>query len=277
MSRQHCIEGQVALVTGAARGIGLATAQCLLQRGAIVACADVDTKALEQSVSSLGAGAHSYELDVRDEEAFKRVVEQIESDLGPLGILINNAGIMPILDFMAPENTIDRKMVDINLFGVAIGMRAVLPQMEQRNTGTIVNIASTAGRTGLPRAAMYSATKFAVIGLTEAVRREFDHTQIHVCFVLPTLVDTELIAGTRKPLWPPTVSAMDVAGGVIKAIEERKVDVYVPRVGRLSVILPALMPRRVYERIGRMLGLSNVFIGMDEQKRSSYRERTRSV
>ena len=168
------LRGRVALVTGGARGIGKATTRALLAAGARVAIADIDSQAAEATAEALSADGttRAYGLDVTDRHQFEDVVQEIEAQLGPVDLLVNNAGIMVLGPFLQLDQRLDERQVDINVYGVINGMRTVVPSMVRRGTGHVVNIASSAGRVGVPFAATYSATKFAVIGLTEAVRYE---------------------------------------------------------------------------------------------------------
>jgi len=145
--------------------------------------------------------------------------------------------------------------------------------MAARGRGHIVNIASVAGRMPAPYAAVYSATKYGVIGATESIRYEYAETDIDFSYVMPALVETELISGTGRPRFPPPVQPSDVADAVARALRTGRVEIFVPRFARLSVILPALLPRRLYERIGRAFGIAEMFAEVDDERRASYRER----
>lgn len=263
----------IAVITGGARGIGFAIARQLGSEGYRIVVADVDAAGAEQAAAALGRGAVGRALDVRDHAAFGGLVRSIEADLGPIAVLVNNAGIMPVGALTEQSVEMDKRQIDINVHGVIAGMRAVLPQMRARDRGHIVNIASVAGRIGCANAAVYSATKHAVIGLTEAVRYELDGTAVRVSYVCPALVRTELIAGAPGPRWPPPVAPEDVARAVSRCIRTGRVDVYVPRIARISAILPALLPRRAVEGIGRLLGLDQMFSHVDDTKRAAYRAR----
>jgi len=270
------IANGVAVVTGGARGIGRAIAETLLRERVAVAIVDRDaTAALETAevLTTIGPRVAAYALDVTDLDAFRKVLARIEADLGPIDFLINNAGIMPLGGFLDQDPDTDRKQIDVNLFGVLNGMRAVLPGMASRGRGHIVNIASVAGRIPTPYASVYSASKFAVIGATESVRFEYHDSGVDFSYVMPALVETELIAGTGRPRFPPAAKPSDVADAVLKALRTGKVELFVPRFTRLSVILPALLPRRVYERIGRAFGIAEMFATVDDAQRASYQER----
>lgn len=271
------VMGRIALVTGAGRGIGLATARALLEAGAPVALCDIDEQRVEEAVRELGRigpKARAYPLDVREPRQWEAVLKRVKKDLGPVDVLVNNAGIMPLGGFLKLDPAVDARQIDINVHGVVHGMRAVLPGMVTRGRGHIVNIASAAGKVGMPYAAVYSAAKHAVVGLTEAVRHEFQPHGVQFTYVMPSLVDTELISGAGRVRWPPVARPEDVADAILDALETGRVDVYVPRVARLAAVLPALFPRRVYERIGTLLGLATIFADVDHEARAAYRART---
>lgn len=264
--------GAIAIVTGGGRGIGRAIASSLVREGLTVWIADVDDAFGSDTARAIGASF--IHLDVRDPDAWRAAVDRIRRDDGPVEILVNNAGIMPIGAFLTQDPAADRRQFDINLWGVANGLRAVLPGMIALGRGHVVNVASVAGRVGTPHAAMYSATKHAVIGLTEAVRHEVRSTGVRLSYVLPSLVETELIAGTGRPIWPPVSRPEHVADAVVDALKTGRVEIYVPRAGRLSVLLPALLPRRLTERIGRWLGIDQMFATVDGDRRANYAKRT---
>ncbi len=270
------LKGRNVLITGAARGIGLATARAFAAHGAQVAVADIDLDSAHRAADEVSriAPARAYRIDVRDREAFGELVQRIENGVGPVDVLVNNAGIMPIGPAKDEPDAVSRRQVDINFFGVLYGMQAVLPYMLQRRRGHIVNIASVAGKIGTPYAGVYSGTKHAVIGLTEAIRHEHRDSGVGFSYVMPALVDTELISGTGRPVWPPPLTPEQVARAVVeRAVRKGRVDVYVPRISRLSAVLPAITPRRVYERVGTLFGLVDMFSHVDEGGRGAYRDR----
>jgi len=274
MGRQ--IANRVAIVTGGARGIGRAITERLLDEGVRVALLDRDADTAQTCVEALGRPAsslRSYVADVTRLDAFREVVRSVEADLGPVDILVNNAGIMPLGGFLDQDPEVDRRQIEVNLFGVLNGMRAALPGMASRGRGHIVNIASVAGRMPAPYAAVYSASKYGVVGVTEAIRYEYDGTGVDFSYVMPALVETELISGTGRPRFPPPVQPSDVADAVVRALRTGRVEIFVPRFARLSVILPALLPRRIYERIGRAFGVAEMFAQVDRDGRAAYRER----
>lgn len=272
------ISGQCALVTGAARGIGRAVAEALIGEGVKVALADRDgplVQSAAEALSRTGAPARAFALDVRDAAAFGDAIARIESELAPVDILINNAGIMSLGGFLDQEPTLDERQIDVNLRGTLHGIRAVLPGMLARGRGHVVNIASVAGVVGVPYSAVYVATKHAVVGLTEALHNEYLDTApgLSFSYVLPGIVETELTSGTRRLRYPPPVQPADVAQGVVRALRTGRVDVYVPRFGRMARLLPVLLPRRLLERVGRMFGVDQVFATVDPSARAAYQAR----
>ncbi|MEZ4237197.1 MAG: SDR family NAD(P)-dependent oxidoreductase [Myxococcota bacterium] len=273
------IAGQTALVTGAGRGIGRATAEALLREGAKVALTDRDEDVVQEAAAALqGLGpARAFALDVRDPAAFRQVVEDVGAALAPVDILVNNAGIMSLGGFLEQDPLLDDRQIDVNLRGVLHGVRAALPGMIARGHGHVVNVASVAGVVGVPYSAVYAATKHAVVGLTEALHNELARSDLDLAFsyVLPSIVQTELTAGTRSLRYPPPVKPEDVAQGVVRALRTGRVDVWVPRFGRTARILPALLPRRVQERLGELFGVDRVFDGIDEAARAAYQARIR--
>ena len=198
MAKQpRILVGQVAAVTGAARGIGKATAQAFAREGMKVAVGDLDAELAEQAAAEIGPNAAGFELDVTRRDSFEAFIDAAEERFGPLDVLVNNAGIMPLGRFIDEDEATAVRMVDINLHGVIHGMKIALPRMMARNRGHVVNIASQAGKYGAPGGATYSATKHAVVGLTEAVRGELhiEGSPVELSYVMPFVVKTELGAG----------------------------------------------------------------------------------
>ena len=193
------LAGQTAAITGGARGIGRATAQALTRVGVRVAIGDLDLEAARATAEELGPTAVALSLDVTERESFARFLDDAESQIGPVDVLINNAGIMQIGRFMDEDDLTARRMVNINIHGVILGMKLGLERMVPRGHGHIVNISSQAGKFGAPGGATYSATKHAVVGLTEAVRGELRlmgvQDDVLLSYVMPFVVDTELGGG----------------------------------------------------------------------------------
>jgi 3alpha(or 20beta)-hydroxysteroid dehydrogenase len=186
------LDGKVALVTGGARGMGAAEVRLLHAEGASVVAADVlddDGKAL---ADSLGDRVRYVHLDVTSEEEWQAVVGQTERELGKLDVLVNNAGI---LRFNAIADTpLDefRQVIDVNLIGVFLGMKTVIPAMKRAGGGSIVNISSTEGLGGTVFCGAYTASKFAVRGITKVGAIEYGGDRIRVNSVHPGGIDTPM-------------------------------------------------------------------------------------
>jgi NAD(P)-dependent dehydrogenase (short-subunit alcohol dehydrogenase family) len=191
---QYDLKGRVAAITGGARGIGYAIAERLTQSGARVALWDMDKDRAEQSAKAL-PGAAAIAVDVTDEAAVAKAVAETERRVGPIDILVNSAAITGPNATVA-EYPVDawRKAIDINLTGTFLACRAVVPGMQKRDYGRIVNIASIAGKEGNPNASAYSASKAAVIALTKSLGKELAKTGIRVNCITPAAVKTEMFA-----------------------------------------------------------------------------------
>jgi len=226
---RRSLSGKVVAITGGARGIGKTTAVALVRKGCRVAIGDLDVELAEQTAQSLGGGTIALSLDVTDRESFTSFLYEAERQIGPIDVLINNAGIMPIGRFADEDDPTARRMIDINLHGVIFGTKLAMARMEPRNSGHIVNIASQAGKAGFPGGATYCATKHAVVGLSEAVRAELDGTDIGVSCVMPAVVNTELASGLKEARGVKNLEPEEVADAIVDALETRRFDVWVPR------------------------------------------------
>ena len=188
------LEGQSAIVTGAARGIGEAIARRLATDGAAVMIADIDASEAERAATAIGSGALTAQLDVTAPVSWDAAVRTAVETWGRVDILVNNAGIAgrsaPIWELAFEEW---QQVIDIDLTGVFLGCRAVVPIMAERGYGRVVNIASIAGKEGNPNAVPYSAAKSGVIGLTKAVAKEVATQGVLVNAVAPAVIETPIL------------------------------------------------------------------------------------
>ena len=189
------LQGKIALVTGAGKGIGRAVAIALAQEGVqvgLIARTETDLQILATEIQAMGVKVAFATADVSDIKSVNAAVESIQKELGNIDILINNAGTAKFGKFLELEPEEWENQVKVNLFGVYYVTRAVLPQMIERQTGDIINISSTAGLKGSAMTSAYSASKFAVMGLTDSLMQEVRKHNIRVTALTPSTVVTEL-------------------------------------------------------------------------------------
>jgi len=270
--QRQALSGRVVAITGAARGIGKATATALVRRGARVAIGDLDLPLAERTAAELGGGTIAVALDVTDRASLAAFLDEAERQLGPLDVVINNAGIMPVTPFVEESEDSIRRQVDINLHGVIAGSQMAIERLRPRGSGHIVNIASQAGKGGIPGIATYSATKHGVVGLSEAIRAELRGTGVEVSCVMPTVVNTELTAGVGQRM-VRAVEPEDVANEIVDALEAPRFDVWVPRANGALFKLVALLPRGAREALARFLKLDKLMTEVDRSARHAYEDR----
>jgi NADP-dependent 3-hydroxy acid dehydrogenase YdfG len=262
------LSGQVAAITGGGRGIGRATAEALLAQGMMVAIGDLDLPTAEQTASELSSRGmiKAYPLNVTEPESHETFIDAVERDLGPIDVYINNAGIMPVGRYLEQDPSSDRRQIEINVFGVLHGMRAILPRFQQRYSGHLVNIASMAGKGGFPGVAVYCGTKHFVVGVSEAVHLELKDTPIEVTCVMPSFVNTELVSGLGSARGVKNAEPTDVAGEIVAALQVPRFDVFVPRaVGRINRVM-SVMPRRAREGIAHALKADTVMLDVSPER-----------
>jgi NAD(P)-dependent dehydrogenase (short-subunit alcohol dehydrogenase family) len=269
---RRSLSGKVVAITGGARGIGRATAAALVRKGCRVAIGDLDLPLAEKAAAELGGGTIAAELDVTDRDSFAAFIGEVERQLGPLDVLVNNAGIMPVTPFAAESVDSIRRQIEINLLGVIAGMQLAIERMQPRGSGHIVNLASQAGKAGIPGIATYSGTKHAVVGVSEAVRQELRGTGIEISCVMPTIVNTELTEGVSSR-WVKAVDAGDVAGEIVDALEAPRFDVFVPRANGVMFKTVSMLPRAAREWFGRAMGVDRLMTEVDHGSRRTYEER----
>jgi 3-oxoacyl-[acyl-carrier protein] reductase len=187
--------GKVALVTGAGKGIGKAIALALAREGVnvgLLARTEKDLATVAEELNGLGVKSSYAMADISDRLAVEAAVRKVQGELGDIDILVNNAGTGTFGKFLELEPEVWENMIKVNLFGVYYATRAVLPKMIERKTGDIINISSTAGKSGSALTSSYSASKFAVFGLSESLMQEVRKHNIRVTALAPSTVVTEL-------------------------------------------------------------------------------------
>ncbi|MDQ4140044.1 MAG: 3-ketoacyl-ACP reductase [Bacteroidota bacterium] len=189
------LKGKIALVTGAGKGIGRAIAIALAKEGVhvgLLARSSSQLQSTANAIQGLGVKTSVVTADIANIEAVNAAAAQIKKVLGPIDILINNAGTATFGKFLELEPAEWEKIIRVNLLGVYYMTRAVLPDMIERQTGDIINVSSTAGQRGAALTSAYSASKFAVMGLTESLMQEVRKHNIRVSALNPSTVATEL-------------------------------------------------------------------------------------
>jgi NAD(P)-dependent dehydrogenase (short-subunit alcohol dehydrogenase family) len=190
------LQGKSAVITGAARGIGFATAQRLLASGARVSLWDFDAPALVAAEKQLGDpdNVHAIEVDITDEPSVAAATAVTRERLGGIDLLVNNAGIAGVNKKLWECSPAEwRAVMELDLFAVYLCCRAIVPLMLEKNAGRIVNVASIAGKEGNPNASHYSAAKAGVIGLTKSLGKELATTGIRVNCITPAVIETEIL------------------------------------------------------------------------------------
>jgi short-subunit dehydrogenase len=248
------LRGAVAVVTGAAGGIGVATVAALRGRGVTVVAADRDRERLRLACAA--TGATPFDCDVRDPAHAAELVSFTEHTHGRVDIVVANAGIGHAGDFPAMPTARLVDVVDVNVRAPLLLARAALPAMVERRTGTVVLVTSIAGSLLVPRESVYSATKAALEAFAVPLREELRGTRVHVSTVVPSVVATAFWEGRGEPYqrsWPRPVSAERVAGAIVEAVEAGRTRVVVPTWFLLPMHVHRLAPR-LYRAVSRRFG-----------------------
>jgi NADP-dependent 3-hydroxy acid dehydrogenase YdfG len=255
-------------ITGGGRGIGCATAAAFAARGARVCIGDLDGDVAGETAARIGAEA--FALDVTDRASFEAFVE----GCGPIDVLVNNAGIMPVGRFLDEDDATTDAILDVNVRGPLTGMKLVLPQMIERGRGHVVNVVSYAGRFEIPGLATYCGSKAALVHFSNTVARELEGTGVTVTAVLPSAVHTELASGIPFPFARVAkVRPEEVADVIVASVEGHPREVAVPRWLGGYQQMKALVPRRVEGLVRRGLGDDRAITSVDHAARAAYDER----
>jgi short-subunit dehydrogenase len=261
---------RVAVVTGAARGIGRTIAADLRARGYRVVIGDLDLAATERTARELGTGVSAVRLDVTDRALLDDVVGSIERTVGPIEVWVNNAGIMPTGRFAGQDAGLAGAVIDVDYRGVVDATGAVLPAMLARGRGQLVNIASATGVKPLAGLAVYSGAKAAVVGFSDALRRELRGTGVRVSVVLPNLVSSAMGAGITPPAGFGAVTPQSVSRAVMRALDSGRFVLFVPR--RLGPLLrmSRLLPTGAQDWLDDRIGTDRIGLGGDPRARAAY-------
>ncbi len=260
------IKPKLAVITGGAMGIGLATAKRLLREGAGVIILDINAKALEDAVENLKSlgTVYGFQCDITDKAQVYSLAKKITAEIGNVSILVNNAGTVVGGDFLERSDTDWEKTIDINLTSLIYTTRAFLPIMYEQNDGRVVNISSAAGLLGVPNLAIYSATKWAVWGFTEAMRFEARNrgkhgvkfSSVHPCYIAQGLFQGAKL-GFLGNLIAPLLKDHDVVAEAIveSAIKRGRHAPKRPQTVNLVIRLRGLLPDFAFQYLVKLLGI----------------------
>lgn len=268
------IAGKNVVITGGARGMGRLMAIKMARLGGRVVIYDVATQALEALVDEIGAAgweAHGYVCDVSDRREVYRVAAEIKAKVGPVHIIVNNAGIISGQRFLdIPDERIEA-VFGVNVLALYWVTKAFLPEMIERNSGHIVTMASAAGLLGVNRQTDYSASKHAAIGFTDSLRVELKscgYTGIKTTIVEPFYTNTGMMEGvkTRFPRLLPILKQEEVADRVIRAVLQDQQEIRMPFMLNLVPVFRVL-PVALFDRVADFFGVHESmegFVGRSE-------------
>ena len=275
------LDRAVVAITGGARGIGRATAEAFAAEGAKVAIGDIDAELCERTAGELERDLVGLTLDVTDRRSFAGFLDSAEERLGPLDILVNNAGIMPMGSFLDEDDALTERILAVNAQGVLTGSKLAGRRFRDRGRGHLINVSSLLGTRGAPRVVTYCATKFAIVGFSDALRHELRETGVHVTNVMPSVTRTELIAGVPTNLVVDrlgTADPEDIAAAIVKAAaaDDPPAHVAVPALVGLASRIGAVLPTGISDVLFRALGAERIAQGVDDTARADYAQRTES-
>jgi all-trans-retinol dehydrogenase (NAD+) len=256
------IRGRKVLITGAAMGMGRRMAERFGEEGGELILVDVREDRLSEAAGELRGRAftvHDFACDLSRKPQIDELVSRVKERVGGIDILVNNAGVVTggVYDEIPEES--DRLMLDVNVASVHWMTKAFLPEMKRRGEGHIVQLASAAGFIGVPEQVVYCASKWFVVGFSEALRAELDgqgHRGIRVTAICPGFVNTGMFDGIKPPMFMPMLDAGFVVDRIIEAVKRNEIFVKEPMIVKTAPILKALLPRRVFDRIADTMGIS---------------------
>lgn len=251
--------GRVALVSGAASGMGRLAARNLAERGALVAALDVNEAGLAETAEGR-EGIHRFPVDVTRAEAVDAVVKEVESQLGPVDRVLNAAAIMPLGKLLEQDLATIHRIMDINYGGVVNVTRATLPGMLERGRGDFVNFASMAGWAPVLLVGAYNASKFAVVAFSEVLYHENRGRGVRFACVCPPPVATPLLDQGKATAWPklldrmPPLEPQSVLDAIEKALEKGELFVFPGRGTKLAWRLRRWLPGLTWREVHRVEG-----------------------
>jgi NAD(P)-dependent dehydrogenase (short-subunit alcohol dehydrogenase family) len=276
MAKQaRSLTGKVVIVTGGAGGVGKALAQQLYGEGAHVAICDLVAEqvqaVIEETSARPGGGSIAGRaFDLADREAYTAFIADTEDKLGPLDILVNNAGIMPVGPFEDEKESTAAKQVDVNLHAVLHGTKEAIRRMKPRGRGHIVNVASGAGWVPGAGGVTYSATKFGVVGLTQALDLELHGSGVDISVVAPAVIKTQLSAGLGEVKGLKASTPEEVAAEIVKGLKYPRFAIFVPKAMGVMALVYSALPFKLRGLLARTTGSDKLLFDVDQHERDKY-------
>ncbi|MBO0979932.1 SDR family NAD(P)-dependent oxidoreductase [Microbacterium sp. SD291] len=252
------LDSKVVAVTGGARGIGFAIARRCSEAGMKVGIGDVDADRVAEAAAELGSDVVGYVLDVRDKHSFTAFLDAVEANLGPLEVLVNNAGVLRMGPLAGADDESVQLQLDVNIKGVVTGTRLALRRFLDRGDGHVVNMASSAGMIATANGAVYTATKHAVLGFTRALRAELRGSGVRTTVVMPGVIRTDMTTDFNDAVGVRVIEPEVVADRIVDAIRLGHPEVCVPREIAAQGRLFAVLPPRVADWVTRVLRVDQV-------------------
>jgi len=255
------VQGRTAVITGAARGIGKALSMLFLRDGAKVVAVDIQKDQLEQTYTKeIEAGQVLAMVgDITKREQVYRARDQVHEIWGPVDILVNNAGVVWGERFVDCSDERLQWVMDVNYHGTVWMTKAFLPDLIGKREGHVVNIASAAGIVGVPLMVSYCASKYAVIGFTDALRMEMKKEglpEIRFTVVCPSYVTTGMFEGVKAPLFFPWLSLETVTERIYTGMKRDKPFIREPFMLKLVPFLKGILPTAFFDRVNQSLGVA---------------------
>ncbi|TYP93894.1 all-trans-retinol dehydrogenase (NAD+) [Fodinibius salinus] len=245
------------LITGGASGIGLKMGKNALERGASkLVIWDINTEKLEEcnkQLANFRDRIHTYKVDVSDPEQIYQSAKKLQAEINHLDILINNAGVVVGQPFQKQNMANINKTIAVNLLGVMHTTRAFLPQMIERSTGHIVNIASAVAHMGNPNMSVYAGSKWGVRGWSESLRIELNNQNVTVTSVEPGYIDTGMFKGVTPPLLTPLLDPENLSRRILRAVEKNKMHLRTPFMVKILPFLKGILPTKVFDFVAGKL------------------------
>jgi NAD(P)-dependent dehydrogenase (short-subunit alcohol dehydrogenase family) len=275
--RSRTLEGKTAVVTGGTRGVGKALVQELAGRGVRVALCARDPIEVAEVAGELGGGAIGRPVDVSNRISFCEFIDEAESKLGPIDILVNVAGIMPIGPFDDETDSTTQRILDINLAAAVFSTKHVGRGMKARGSGHIVNVASGASWIAGGGGATYCASKFGLLGYCQCVALELNGTGVEISIVAPGVIDTEMAAGVKDIRGLRTVTPQEVAATIIGVLERPRFAAFVPRsIGPMALTFSAI-PFGLRHWLARLSRTDTLMLEADTEARAGYEARAQGL